>query len=247
MVRRKVMDCASGSSERMREYGELALVDALLRSQYAARRAKAPARPIAAEKGFGHGWLKAAGWTLAAVGLTAIAATTYQKAHDRLCAQFEDWLTWTPGEERFYFSYVPRWGGLVGESTSYDSETFNDHHFHYGYFTYSGALLCLVDEDFRQKFGPMLRLIAGDYANWNRADRRFPFFRTFDPWAGHSFAGGLGDGNGNGQESSSEAMQGGRTLPARPGAWGSRDARCGHLRLGDGGAGNGGVLVRPRP
>lgn len=135
-------------------------------------------------------------------------AATYQKAHDRLRAQFEDWLTWTPGEERFYFSYVPRWGGLVGESTSYDSETFNDHHFHYGYFTYSGALLCLVDEDFRQKFGPMLRLIAGDYANWNRADRRFPFFRTFDPWAGHSFAGGLGDGNGNGQESSSEAMQG---------------------------------------
>lgn len=75
-ARQKVMDCASGSPERMREYGELALVDALLRSQYAARRAKAPARPIAAEKGFGHGWLKAAGWALAAVGLTAIAATT---------------------------------------------------------------------------------------------------------------------------------------------------------------------------
>ncbi len=135
-------------------------------------------------------------------------AATFQKAHDRLRAQFEDWLTWTPGEERFYFSYVPRWGGLVGESTSYDSETFNDHHFHYGYFTYSGALLCLVDADFREKFGPMLRLIASDYANWRRDERRFPFFRTFDPWAGHSFAGGLGDGNGNGQESSSEAMQG---------------------------------------
>ncbi len=135
-------------------------------------------------------------------------ATTFQKAHDRLRAKFEDWLTWTPGEERFYFSYVPRWGGLVGESTSYDSETFNDHHFHYGYFTYSGALLCLVDADFREKFGPMLRLIASDYANWRRDERRFPFFRTFDPWAGHSFAGGIGDGNGNGQESSSEAMQG---------------------------------------
>ncbi len=135
-------------------------------------------------------------------------AATFQKAHDRLRAQFEDWLTWTPGEERFCFSYVPRWGGLVGESTSYDSETFNDHHFHYGYFTYSGALLCLVDADFREKFGPMLRLIASDYANWRRDEKRFPFFRTFDPWAGHSFAGGLGDGNGNGQESSSEAMQG---------------------------------------
>ena len=54
----------------------------------------------------------------------------------------------------------------------------------------------------------MLKLIAKDYANWDRTDKRFPLFRTFDPWAGHSFAGGIGDGAGNGQESSSEAMQG---------------------------------------
>ena len=53
----------------------------------------------------------------------------------------------------------------------------------------------------------MLRLVAKDYANWDRNDTEYPFFRTFDPWAGHSFAGGMGDGNGNGQESTSEAMQ----------------------------------------
>ena len=133
---------------------------------------------------------------------------TYKKAHEKLRQKFEDWLTWDPGEERFFFSYVPKWGGMVGEGTSYDSDAFNDHHFHYGYFTYSGALLCMVDEDFKKKFGPMLRLIAEDYANWDRNNKRFPWFRTFDPWAGHSFAGGVGDGNGNGQESTSEAMQG---------------------------------------
>ena len=135
-------------------------------------------------------------------------AATFAKARERLRAQFEDWLTWTPGEDKFYFSYIPRWGGLVGENTSYDSDAFNDHHFHYGYFTWSGALLCLVDEDFKGRFGGMLKLIAKDYANWDRTDKRFPLFRTFDPWAGHSFAGGIGDGAGNGQESSSEAMQG---------------------------------------
>ena len=135
-------------------------------------------------------------------------AATFAKARERLRAQFEDWLTWTPGEDKFYFSYIPRWGGLVGENTSYDSDAFNDHHFHYGYFTWSGALLCLVDEDFKSRFGGMLKLIAKDYANWDRTDKRFPLFRTFDPWAGHSFAGGIGDGAGNGQESSSEAMQG---------------------------------------
>ena len=91
-----------------------------------------------------------------------------------------------------------------------DEATFLKAHgkLHYGYFTYAGALLCLVDDDFKAKFGPMLRLIAGDYANWDRTEKRFPFFRTFDPWAGHSFAGGVGDGGGNGQESTSEAMQG---------------------------------------
>jgi endoglucanase Acf2 len=135
-------------------------------------------------------------------------AETFRKAHGRLRAKFEDWLTWDPGEEKFFFSYVPKWGGLVGEGTSYDSDTFNDHHFHYGYFTYAGALLAMVDADFAAKFGPMLKLIAQDYANWDRAEKRFPFFRMFDPWAGHSFAGGMGDGNGNGQESTSEAMQG---------------------------------------
>ena len=133
---------------------------------------------------------------------------TFRKAHFRLRQKFEDWLTWDPCEEKFFFSYVPKWGGLVGEGTSYDSETFNDHHFHYGYFTYSGAILCMFDADFAAKFGPMLKLIAKDYANWDRSDKRFPLFRHFDPWAGHSFAGGMGDGNGNGQESSSEAMQG---------------------------------------
>ena len=135
-------------------------------------------------------------------------AETFRKAHDRLRAKFEDWITWDPCEAKFFFSYVPKWGGLVGEGTSYDSDTFNDHHFHYGYFTYAGALLSMVDRDFAEKFGPMLKLIAKDYANWDRSEKRFPLFRTFDPWAGHSFAGGMGDGNGNGQESSSEAMQG---------------------------------------
>ncbi|MCR5077172.1 MAG: discoidin domain-containing protein [Prevotella sp.] len=132
----------------------------------------------------------------------------FTECHDKLKAALTNWLTYTPGEQNFFFARFDRWGGLVGYDTSYDSDTFNDHHFHYGYFTLAGALLALVDDDFRDSYGPMLRLLAKDYANWQRTDTQFPFFRTFDPWAGHSFAGGMGDGNGNGQESSSEAMQG---------------------------------------
>ncbi|MCD8393673.1 MAG: discoidin domain-containing protein [Bacteroidales bacterium] len=122
-----------------------------------------------------------------------------------------NWLTYTPGETNYFFAYYPRWGGMLGEATSYDSDTFNDHHFHYGYYTLAAAMLCLVDDEFKAGYGDMLKLIAKDYANWDRTDTRFPFLRHMDPWAGHSYAGGLGDQgnqNGNGQESTSEAMQG---------------------------------------
>jgi endoglucanase Acf2 len=53
----------------------------------------------------------------------------------------------------------------------------------------------------------MARLVAKQYANWDRTDSNFPFLRTFDIWEGHSWAGGLSGGTGNNQESSSEAMQ----------------------------------------
>ena len=77
----------------------------------------------------------------------------------------------------------------------------------------------MLDDDFRQQYGPMARLVALDYANPYKSEpltsnlspfaSSFPYFRTFNPYLGHSFAGGMGnEGNGNGQESSSEAMQG---------------------------------------
>lgn len=132
----------------------------------------------------------------------------FEKCRDRLKDVMVNWLTYTPGESNFFFARYNRWGALVGYDTSYDSDTFNDHHFHYGYFTYAGALLALLDKDFCREYGDMLTLIAKDYANWDKQDKKFPFFRTLDPWAGHSYAGGLGGWAGNGQESTSEAMQG---------------------------------------
>lgn len=134
----------------------------------------------------------------------------YEKSKTSLRDAFENWLTYTPGENTFFFSYYPRWGAMLGFDVSYDSDAFNDHHFHYGYFTYAAALLCLEDKDFAEKYSEILTMIAKDYANWDREDGRFPFMRTLDPWCGHSWAGGLGDAgndNGNGQESTSEAMQ----------------------------------------
>ena len=133
---------------------------------------------------------------------------TFLMAKKRLRATLEDWYTYTPGEQNRYFARFPRWGAMIGFDTSYDSDTFNDHHFHYGYFIYASAVLCMLDPDFKTKYGPIAREVALDYACWLRDSNRYPLFRTFNPYCGHSFAGGMGNGgNGNGQESSSEAMQ----------------------------------------
>ena len=132
---------------------------------------------------------------------------TYEKLREESRASLVDWLTYTPGESAHYFAWYGNWRALVGFKGSYDSEKFNDQHFHYGYLTYSAALLGMEDEAFLKDYGPMLRLVAKEYANWDRKDTRFPVLRTFDMWAGHSYAGGLGSPGGNNQESSSEAMQ----------------------------------------
>lgn len=132
---------------------------------------------------------------------------TYRPFVDGLRRAMADWYTYKEGKKDHFFAYYPHWKSLVGVSPSYGSEEFNDHHFHYGYFTFASALLAMQDATFAADYGEMAKLVAKDYANWDRADTRFPFLRTFDIWAGHSWAGGTSAPGGNNQESSSEAVQ----------------------------------------
>jgi endoglucanase Acf2 len=133
--------------------------------------------------------------------------STYNTFRDELHKAMADWFTYTPGKKDHYFTFYPRWKALVGVKTSYGSEGFNDHHFHYGYYTFASALLAMHDPQFAVDYGPMATLVAKEYANWDRADLRFPFLRTFDLWAGHSWAGGTSSPGGENQESTSEAVQ----------------------------------------
>ncbi|MBN1268560.1 MAG: hypothetical protein JXB04_03155, partial [Kiritimatiellae bacterium] len=131
----------------------------------------------------------------------------FEVLRERLREALTDWFTYTPGEEAHYFARYPNWKALVGFNESYWSYQFTDQHFHYGYFTTAAGLLGLHDPDFLDGYGEMARLVAREYANWDRDNRDFPFLRTFDPWLGHSWAGGFSSPGGNNQESSSEAMQ----------------------------------------
>lgn len=122
-------------------------------------------------------------------------------------AQIIDWLTYTPGETEFYYAYYPAWKALVGFNEEYGSSRFTDHHFHYGYLAHACALLEIAEPGAMQAYWPMITKVIQTYANWDRSNPEFPYFRTFSPWMGHSFAAGLGSIIGNNQESSSEAMQ----------------------------------------
>jgi len=129
------------------------------------------------------------------------------KLRDSLKTALTDWFTYTPNEKEHYFARYPNWKALIGFSPSYGSEAFNDNHFHYGYFSTASAMLGFFDPTWLKDYGPMARLVAKQYANWERDDPDYPFLRCFDVWEGHSWAGGFSGGTGDNQESSSEAMQ----------------------------------------
>lgn len=108
------------------------------------------------------------------------------------------------------FAYNRTWGTLIGYPPSYGSDDqLNDHHFHYGYFLRAAAEVARRDPAWaaEDKWGGMLKLIVRDIASPDRADPMFPLLRSFDCYAGHSWASGHARfADGNNQESSSEAM-----------------------------------------
>ena len=123
-----------------------------------------------------------------------------------LRGELTNWYSYAPGKTNFMFARYSNWGALIGFPADFGSEAFNDNHFHYGYFALTTALLGMSDTNFLAQYGPMAKLVAKEYANWDRTDTNFPLFRTFDIWEGHSWAGGFSSGGGENQESSSEAM-----------------------------------------
>lgn len=127
----------------------------------------------------------------------------------QLKTELELWRTNTMAGEhtKKYFYYDPTIRGVVGETASFGSELFNDHHFHYGYFIYAASILSRYDEQYLEENQSFINLLVQDIANTDREDTRFPYIRAFDAYAGHSFAAGQGlFADGNNQESSSEAV-----------------------------------------
>lgn len=113
--------------------------------------------------------------------------------------------------------YDVTWGGIVstaglsGDATAdFGNSYYNDHHFHYGYFVHAAAVIARLDTDLANgdwlaQNRDFVNTLVRDVANPNAADPYFPVWRSFDWYAGHSWAKGLFESaDGKDEESSSE-------------------------------------------
>ncbi|MCM3697977.1 discoidin domain-containing protein [Paenibacillus macerans] len=121
-----------------------------------------------------------------------------------------DWYTYSPDEKvhSTYFHYDDTWGAVFPYASGFGVNTgLTDHHFTYGYYIFASAVLATYDGEFLRDYGDMVELLIRDYANPSRTDELFPWFRNFDPYEGHSWAGGYADNrSGNNQEAAGEAL-----------------------------------------
>jgi endo-1,3(4)-beta-glucanase len=105
------------------------------------------------------------------------------------------------------------WGGVVSSATyltgdnyiDFGNALYNDHHFHWGYFIYTAAVIGRLDPSWIPSNRAYVDTLVRDIANPSTADPYFPVWRCFDWFHGHSWAHGLFDTlDGKNQESSSE-------------------------------------------
>jgi endoglucanase Acf2 len=126
---------------------------------------------------------------------------------DMVKERMEFWFT---GPSKSYFHYNKSLGTVVAYPDEFFAvEQLNDHHFHYGYWIRAAAEIAMRDPAWaaKDKWGAMVELLIADIATTKRGASDFPYLRTFDTYAGHSWASGIGLGEwGNNQESSSEAI-----------------------------------------
>ncbi|KAK4994938.1 endo-1,3-beta glucanase [Elasticomyces elasticus] len=117
--------------------------------------------------------------------------------------------------QTFPLVYDSAWKGAVSSGTystgdsnlDFGNTYYNDHHFHYGYFVYTAAVIGYLNPTWLDQGTnrAWVNMLVRDYANPISDDSYFPFSRSFDWFHGHSWAKGLFDSaDGKDQESSSE-------------------------------------------
>jgi endo-1,3(4)-beta-glucanase len=125
---------------------------------------------------------------------------------------------WLLGTNSNAFVYDSTYGGLLSANSLTDKFSdfgagwYSDHHFHYGYIIYAAAVVAKLDSGAQGYFSDVTKknamaLLVKDICGMDDQGTDFPFARHKDLFDGHSWASGLfQQGNGKGQESSSEVQ-----------------------------------------
>lgn len=112
--------------------------------------------------------------------------------------------------------YDEDWGGVVnkkgygdksGVAADFGNACYNDHHYHYGYFVVSAAVLVKLDPAHAKRplFMDFVHTLIRDTANPSAMDKFFPRFRAFDWFELHSWSHGvMPSADGKDEESTSE-------------------------------------------
>lgn len=119
-------------------------------------------------------------------------------------------------KQKFPLVYDTTWKGLISVAglngdplQDFGNSYYNDHNFHYGYFIHAAAIIGQIDRDFGGNWiaenKNYVNTLVRDVSNPSSEDTQFPRWRSFDWYAGHSWAKGImPSGDGKDQESSSE-------------------------------------------
>lgn len=131
------------------------------------------------------------------------------KVRNRLVPELKTWLNpagcaGLKADRCFFYDRTNH--GMVGLVSTFGSDEFNDHHFHYGYFLHAAALAAMDDPGLLPELSPVATLLASDIAR-PTASGNFPAMRVYDVYASHSWASGTSPfADANNQESTSEAV-----------------------------------------
>eukprot|EP00644_Phytophthora_capsici_P010121 jgi/Phyca11/120544/e_gw1.41.147.1 len=111
--------------------------------------------------------------------------------------------------------YDQTYGGIVSSqgfktkdlNADFGNTMYNDHHFHYGYWVHTAAIINRLDPNWGDlsKLNAIVNLLVRDVANYDPDDKFFARFRSFDWFRGHSYSHGVTPfADGKDQESTSE-------------------------------------------
>ncbi|KAG2187346.1 hypothetical protein INT44_005032 [Umbelopsis vinacea] len=101
-------------------------------------------------------------------------------------------------------------GGTGDPNAAFGHSYYNDHHYHQGYFVVAAAIIRHLDPGWNSKeLTRWTETLIRDANNPSAEDTKYPLFRTWDWFAGHSWAGGIkinGALDGRDQESVPESI-----------------------------------------